>query len=445
MWMRSSRKRQYDRRRVAGRVMHVAALCLIVCMSFPLLCSAGAEEMTLPQLVSEALSNNPDLHAARFKSEGSGYRIPQVQSLPDPLFTFGYQNEGFRKYTYGQSEDSQWSFSASQAIPFPGKLSLKGEAAERESESLSAAHESLRLKIISRVKETYFDLYSTYKTIDLIGERNSLFSRVEEAALARYSAGKGSQIDVLLAQTEKYLLVERQEMLNQKLRSLEAQLGSAVGRMSNAPFSRPAECSPTDFNYSADDLIRIADDQSPDLKARDNTIKAAEARVSFAKKDYIPDFTVTGAYTSRGNGFGDMWSLATTINIPIFYRTKQRHAVNEANAALMEARSDRESARLAIATSIRDNCAILSASNKLMSLYRDGLIPKSRQDIELSLSAYSTGSIDATTVIGKLKSVIDFEISYWVQFAEHEKAAARLEAAAGLDGTSMGKLTGNGQ
>ena len=67
-----------------------------------------------------------------------------------------------------------------------------------------------------------------------------------------------------------------------------------------------------------------------------------------------------------------------------------------------------------------------------MSLYRDGLIPKSRQDVELSLSGYMTGTVDALTVITRLKSVIDFEISYWGQFAEHEKAAARLEAIAGL-------------
>jgi outer membrane protein TolC len=161
-------------------------------------------------------------------------------------------------------------------------------------------------------------------------------------------------------------------------------------------------------------------------------IAVAEAKVSLAKKDYIPDFTITGGYFARGNDFQDMWSLGAAINIPIFYRTKQRHAVNEANALLAEARSEKESTRLLIASAIKDNFAMLKATDKLMSLYREGLIPKSRQDVELSLSGYVTGTVDALTVITRLKSVIDFEISYWGQFAEHEKAVARLEAIAGL-------------
>ena len=110
-------------------------------------------------------------------------------------------------------------FSASQTFPFPGKLALKGDIAARESESTYAGSETIRLKTISRVKELYFDLYTTYKDIDLFHERASLFNRVEDAALSRYSAGKGSQQEVLMAQTEKYMLLEKEEMLRQKIES----------------------------------------------------------------------------------------------------------------------------------------------------------------------------------------------------------------------------------
>ena len=180
------------------------------------------------------------------------------------------------------------------------------------------------------------------------------------------------------------------------------------------------------------DLIKIAYERSPEIEAKDQMIAAAEAKVSLAKKDYIPDFTITGSYFPRGNDFGDMWSLQAAINIPIFYSAKQRHAVNEANALLAEAKSEQELTRLLIASAIKDNYTMFQTTDKVMALYQDGLIPKSRQAVELALSEYMTGSVDALTVITRLKSVIDFEISYWGQFAEHEKAAARLEAIAGL-------------
>jgi outer membrane protein TolC len=421
------------------------ALCSLVVFAVSCLAvvQVQAEDLDLQQLIEEALRNSPDIHTSKSQVSASEYRIPQVKTLPDPTLSFGYQNEGFKKYTYGISEDAQWMFSASQTFPFPGKLSLKGEAAAKESESTYANYEALRLKTISRVKELYFDLYVTYRDIDLIHERTTLFSRVEDAALARYSTGKGSQQEVLMAQTEKYMLLEKEEMLRQKIQSLEALLNITVGRQADAPLGRPSDTSPSMFPYTMNDLIKIANERSPEIAAKDKMIGAAEAKVAFAKKDYIPDFTVAGSYFVRGNGFENMWSLTTSINVPIFYRTKQRHAVNEADASLNAARSEKESMKLTIASAIKDNYATLTATDRLMSLYKDGLIPKSRQDVELALSGYKTGTVDAFTIITRLKSVIDFEISYWGQFAEHEKAIARLEAIAGLSRITTTKQTGN--
>lgn len=404
-----------------------------------------AEGLDLQQLVDEALRNSPDLHASISRVSASEYRIPQAQTLPDPMFTFGYQNEGFRKFTYGNPDNpnAQGIFSVSQTFPFPGKLALKGEAAARESESLNAAYTDARLKLISRVKELYFDLYDTYKTIDLINERLVLFKQVEDAALARYSTGKGSQQEVLMAQTEKYMLLERVEMLRQKIESLDAMLNSVTGRPADAPLKRPADMPLSNFIYTLAELIGISAGESPVLQAQDKIISAAETRVAIARKDYYPDFTITGSYFPRGNNLDNMWSLTTSVNIPIFYGSKQKQAVNEAEASLGEARSEKEAARLMIASAIGDNYAMLKASDRLMSLYKDGLIPKSSQDVELALSGYKTGTVDALTVITRIKSVIDYEISYWSQAAEHEKAIARIEALTGLSGTAVNKQDGN--
>jgi len=83
------------------------------------------------------------------------------------------------------------------------------------------------------------------------------------------------------------------------------------------------------------------------------------------------------------------------------------------------------------ASLIRDNYSMLRSSEKLMDIYKNGLIPKTYQDIELALSGYATGKVEAITVISRLKSLINFEFLYWGQFAEREKAIARLYASTG--------------
>jgi outer membrane protein, heavy metal efflux system len=391
-----------------------------------------AADINLQQLIAEASANNPELQAARYKAVAAGFRVPQEESLPDPMFTFGYQNMGFSKYTYGKEQESQWMFSASQAVPFPGKLSLKGQAAAKESESLGASYENARLKIISRIKELYSDLYTAYKTLDLLNERIALFSAIEEAALARYSTGKGSQQEVLTSQTEKYIIIEKETVLRQKIETLEAALNIALGRRANIPLGRPAAPAPTFVPNTLDELILISSNKSPDVGSRDKMISAAEARLAFAKKNYIPDFVFTGNYSARGNGFLSMWSFTAGINIPIFALSKQVNAEKEADASLAEAKKMMESTMLTVTASIRDNFSRLKTAEKLMPLYKEGLIPKGLQDFDLSLSSYKTGAVDAPTVIAKLKSVIDYEIAYWNQFAEHEKAAARIEAISGV-------------
>jgi hypothetical protein len=81
-----------------------------------------------------------------------------------------------------------------------------------------------------------------------------------------------------------------------------------------------------------------------------------------------------------------------------------------------------------ISAAIQDNFSMLRSSEKLMDLYRNGLIPKNTQDVELALTGYSTGRTEAIVVISRLKTLLDYEILYWSQFVEREKAIARLHA-----------------
>ena len=90
---------------------------------------AGADELRLRDLIEEALHKSPEVLASEAGSLPAKYRMPQAGSLPDPMFMFGYQNEGWERYTYGKESDAQWMFSVSQMFPFPGKLSLKEEMA----------------------------------------------------------------------------------------------------------------------------------------------------------------------------------------------------------------------------------------------------------------------------------------------------------------------------
>jgi outer membrane protein TolC len=396
---------------------------------------AFAEDLNLQQLIDEALKNNHEILAAEAKTNASKFRIPQAKSLPDPMLMIGYQNEGTRNlYTFGDdmAPDSQWMFTVSQMLPYPGKLSLKGEMALQEAESLRSDYDSVKLKITARIKELYYDLYFVYKNIELLKETAALFTRLEEAAISRYTSGMAPVGEILMAQTEKYMLLEREEMLRQKIQSIEAMLNAAIGRDVASPLGKPADKPFTSFSYDMAELIRISLENSPEIKAREKMVMSADARLRMAKREYYPDFTVSASYFARSSQFPDMWNLSTSINIPIFYKTKQKQAVHEAESSLSEARHELEAAKLMLSSAIRDNYSMLKTSETLMDLYKNALIPKTYQDFETSLAAYVTGRSEAISVITRLRSLIELETSYRAQFVEREKAIARIMAITGV-------------
>ena len=126
------------------------------------------------------------------------------------------------------------------------------------------------------------------------------------------------------------------------------------------------------------------------------------------------------------------------VNLPIFYKTKQEQAVLEANASLSEAKRELQATEYMLASAVRDSYSMAKTAERLMVLYRDGLIPKAQQDVQLGLSGYVTGKTEALTVIQRLKAFLDVELLYWVQYVEREKAIARLEAITATTETAAG-------
>jgi outer membrane protein TolC len=395
--------------------------------------AALAEELSLDALIEEALMMNHDVLTERAKAEAASYRPPQERSLPDPMFMFGYQNEGWEGYTYGEMEDSQWMFSLSQMFPFPGKRPLKGKMAESDRAGSEAARDGARQKIVAEVRERFYDLYLAHRSMDLIKGEREFFLKVEETAASRYASGTAPQQEVLMAQAEKYMLDERIEMLAQRLEAAEAMLNLALGREDiNAPLGTPEERSATPLDKSLEELIALSYERSPEVMEKQKMVEAAGYGVKAAKREYYPDFTVTASVFARPDPFMDMWSVTTAFNIPLFYAGKQRSAVSEAGAALAGAEHELEGAKKMAASSIRENYAMARTAERLMGLYKDSIIPKSRQGFESALSGYRSGRGELIPVIRSLSLLLDNELLYWGQFVEREKAIARMDSIAGL-------------
>jgi cobalt-zinc-cadmium efflux system outer membrane protein len=425
-----------NKNRTIGMLGLAVVLAALILSTVPAMAAEAPASLELQPLIDEALKNNHDVWVSEAKWRASTARIKQAGSLPDPMIMVGYQNEGWSSYTYGKEQGAQWIYGVSQMFPFPGKRGLKEKMASQDAETALAMHRSARLGTTARVKELYFDLFLAHKNIDLVRERTALFTRVEEAALARYATGMAPQQEVLMAQTEKYMLLERETMLGQKQRSLEAMLIGVLGRDSHVPLGRPVEPQATPLTADQDDLVRQALESSPEVRSREKMLSSSQAGVHMAEKEYYPDVTLAGSVLKRSGDFKDMWAVTATFNIPLYYQSRQSQGLAEARSMQSASVHDLAGIKAMLTSNVRDNFSMVRSADQLMELYRKGLIPKTNQEFELGLSGYQNGKIDEIVVISRLKSLLDYETSYWTQFVEREKAIARIEALTGAGETA---------
>ncbi|MEO5356880.1 MAG: TolC family protein [Nitrospirae bacterium YQR-1] len=395
-------------------------------------------ELDLDTLVTEALIENHEVLMANEKVFTAEFKIPQAGALPDPMFMFGYQNESWNRYTYGEMQDAQWMFSLSQTFPFPGKLALKEEMLTKESLSLKESARGVKFRTVARIKELYYSLLYSTLLVDTIQKRMTLFSRVEDAALARYSSGMGSQQDVLMAQTEKYMAIEKEIMEKQRLQSLEGMLNVTMGREVNSPLGKPVKKTVVSYKHTLEELIKAAYDNSPEIKAREKMLEVAATKIAMAKKEFYPDVTLSAAVAKRTPPFEDMWSLTATVNIPIFYKQKQEMGVMQARSEASSTTHELDAYKYMVSSALRELLSMVKAAETLTDLYQNVMIPKAYQDFELSLSSYISGKSDALTVVSRLKSLLDYEILYNKQYTEREKAIAQIEAVTGAETLTSG-------
>jgi outer membrane protein TolC len=138
-----------------------------------------------------------------------------------------------------------------------------------------------------------------------------------------------------------------------------------------------------------------------------------------------------GKYSSRGGGLEDMAELTFSVPLPLYYKNRQAPGISEASWMNASAQKELEASKFKAASEIRDNLAMIHAADRIMQLYRNALIPKSRQVIDAALASFSSGRMEASMALAKLKAPFDYELTAWQQQVLREKAIARIKALTG--------------
>ncbi len=390
--------------------------------------------LLLSSLIEEALTQNPEIIAMRRNFDMMRARVLQAKALPEPMFSYGYTGNAIPLPPFDIQKGDPSSarmVSLTQEIPYPGKLAIKGKMANVAAESEWWNYEQVQWNVVAEVKDAYYDLYYLHKAIEIVAKNKDLLEKFTKIAEASYAVGKGLQHDVLKAQVEVSKLIDQLTVLEQRQQTAEARLNSLLFREPETPVGKPAEIKPQDFTIGLLELRELALTNFPTLKAQRRKIDREQYGVELAKKDFYPDFSVGVTYFNRP-GLPEMYGVNVGMKLPVYWGQKQRPAVAEATASAAMEKQRLDNLTTVLFFRIKDRYLAAITAQRLIKLYGTTIIVQSSLSLESAIAGYEVGKVDFLTLLDNLVTLRNYELSYYEQLSNLEKAIAALEPLTGV-------------
>jgi len=397
---------------------------------------ASAEDMPmkptpLAQLIAEAEANNTQISAADHAWKAATHVAQQVATLPDPQFTVQQFSVGSPKPFAGfsNSDFAYIGFGASQDIPYPGKLRLKGDVANREADTQHAQADVLRASVAEQVKLIYLRLAYLEATLAILQQNDTILLPLIQNGLSRYSLGQGSQADVLRAQLEHTKILREVTMHHQEMGQLQADLKQLAHRSQDSMDILPEPLTATPLRYTAEELQALVREHSPAIHMDANAVQKQDVQLKSVQREGKPDFNVGYMFEQTGGGYRDYYVL--TLNMRLPRRKRVEGEIAEATERLNQSKQELDSQVQQQLAEVQKQYIAVTSAEELLKEYQEGLVPQAEAAFHSEETAYQSNKQQFAPVLSSLLDVLSFEHDYQQALLDHETALAHLETLTG--------------
>jgi cobalt-zinc-cadmium efflux system outer membrane protein len=414
---------------------------LVLFTSALLLTFEGAQgtegSLSVAQAVTAAIESNPGLAQVR-ERHAALLEIPsQVGTLPDPIINLNAMNFPVADFHRRQEPMTQVQVGIMQAFPFPGKLSLRKEAAEFEAHAMGHSVDDLRVQLVADVRKTWWQVYYLDRAFETVKSNQQLFREFIQIARKKYETGIGLQQDVLLAQLELSGLLD-QELQIDAARRLQA---ITLNVLMDQPKLEEVTLSVVDRK----ELTILKDKEvyfefaeaRPLLKKKHAQADAARVRLSSAERDLYPDFNIGVNYgerrgdNSNGSSRDDFFSVMVGVKIPLYANRKQDKALRQRASESQSAIYAAVDTRGQIYGAITMTMTMYQRAFNQFDLFKTTIIPQATQTVRSMLAGYQVNEVDFLNLVRAQITLLNYELQYWRSFSDAKQSLAALEGAVG--------------
>lgn len=381
---------------------------------------------TLNDYFKIAAENNPGLQAKYKAFEAAVQRVPQVSTLPDPSFSFGY----FISPVETRVGPQRARFSLTQMFPWFGTLKAQGDAAALMAEAKYEAFLDSRNQLYYQIEASYYPLYELKKWERIERENIELLESFKTIANAKFKNSNGTMVDVLRVDIMLKDAITNLNILNDKERPLLTRFNKLLNRHEEEQVSVIDSLSIEYLqeNFRKDSLFT----NNPALMELKLKIKASEASEIAAFKQGLPrlgvglDYGLVGERTDvdlPDNG-RNVFMPKISVSIPIF-RSKYKASVKEAQLKQESYSLQKEEYANLLTSGYEMAWFEIQRQQELLTLY-DQQILESNQALNLLFAAYGNSGEEFEEVLRMQQQLLKYEKMKATAEVQYQIAIAKL-------------------
>ncbi len=410
----------------SGTLLHLASAVL----AESAINASVAKEINLQRLVESASAKNPGLKSKKARYDALRAKVIEAWLPMDP--EFGVDVMGQPEF-FKSGSRMNYEYMASQSIPFPTKLLLKGIAASKEADMAYQEFKEEERKIAWNVEQPYYSLFLAKKTIKALEETKVLLEQFSRAVRSRYEAGQASQTDSLKVEIE--LSQVRVELFEwkQKEHVANAEVSRQLNQSLDTTYEVGSDLTNEGLQYSRSELEATAIEKKPELQMFKVAVEKVKTESLLTKTDWLPD--ITGRIEVRDpreEGREREYDNFIGFSVPVWSLIKGlggtwRGADEEIKAAETLYADMRNETLL----SVHRAYARIEAAKFALETFEKETLPQARQQVEVALSAYEAGKENVLMLIDAQRTLKNLQIQYYKAWAEYEMGISDMRLAVG--------------
>jgi len=386
----------------------------------------SAQAQTLNDYLETAAANNPGLQAKYKDFEAALQKVPQVNSLPDPTFSFGY----FISPVETRLGPQRAKFSLTQMFPWFGTLKAQGDAAALQAEAKYQTFLDAQNKLFYKVSEAYYPLYELNRWKQIERENIDILQSYKNIATSKFKNGISPMTDVLRVDIMLKEATTNLSIINKKEKPLRTTFNNLLNRGENEVviISNSLDAESLSENFRKDSLLT----NNPVLNELDLKIKASKASEIAAQKQGLPklglglDYAIVGKRSDASipdNG-KDILMPMVSVGIPIF--RKRYDAAEKEQQLMQESYSLQKEETINMLTTNYEVVWFQTQQQKeLIDLYNEQ-IQETNQTLNLLFSAYGNSGKDFEEVLRMQQQLLKYEKMKATAEVQYQIALAKL-------------------